>query len=543
MQVVAAVFADFEHNWLGGPARLEQPLLGRGVLAHTLRRLARVGGIDRRLLVIQPRDAARAAQALADCPAADMPELLSVDDGARPRRALIAAARKWNLHAWRGSPQATTFFDEFVDPLAVGRVLDATRADAALILDAHHAAFDPLLATALVEHYRLQVSETRFSFTQAPPGLAGIVLSRAFVRELLEEQSIVGLRFAYRPEAPRSDPITKAGCLRVPREVSQTPARFCADLAASTATLERALADCGVDADAATLCAWQRAASPDPLPRLVEIELTTRDPLPESRLRPRGARVKARELCDLAALERVARELAAFDDRLVVVGGHGDPLQCAQLPQALAILRRAGVCGIAVRTPLVDLSDEHLEALFAQRVDLIEVQLDANSAAPYAAVHGADAFERVLGNVRRIEALRVERRAACPIPVCSLIRHSATLPELEGFYDRWTAAHGWAVVRGFATFGGALPEDTLRVLSPPTRTACRRVAQGLTLLADGAATVCDQDLNAVQSLGDWRSSKVRELWSGTARNDICNAHAAGEWRRLAACAECDGWHG
>ncbi|MBU0617367.1 MAG: hypothetical protein KKI02_06605, partial [Planctomycetes bacterium] len=121
MDIVAAVFADFAETFLGGPSQLLARLGSRSVLAHTLTRLRRVSGLERRCLVVQPRDEEAATAVVRELGLTDSIDVLAVDDGARPRRRLLRCGRKWNLEGWRGSPLGTTWFDEYVEPLYVGR--------------------------------------------------------------------------------------------------------------------------------------------------------------------------------------------------------------------------------------------------------------------------------------------------------------------------------------------------------------------------------------------------------------------------------------
>src|SRR5690606_37804680 len=97
-------------------------------------------------------------------------------------------------------------------------------------------------------------------------------------------------------------------------------ARFRADTQASRAMLERGFAALGEDAGADALCRWLAEGGFDPaseLPVEVELELTTDDPLPDTTLRPRGGRVPRRAVADVAAVRRLAEELARLDDRLL----------------------------------------------------------------------------------------------------------------------------------------------------------------------------------------------------------------------------------
>lgn len=559
MKAVAAVFADFEETFLGRPATLLHELAGKPILRRTLERLVVVEGLAQRCLLVSARDADRAHALLTEWQLDAQIELLPSDPGRRPRRSLIRSARKWNLTGWRGSPLGMTWFDEFCEPLCAAIVLDHSQADAVLCLDAYMPLLDPRIATQMLARAAELEAEAKFLFTQAPPGLAGVLLRRGMVRELLESDTPLGLALAYRPEGPQGDPINRPPCLPLDPDILHTAARFTGDTQRSREVLEAGLAALGEAADARAWCRWHTALADDrppagvapngrctkplqpPLPDEIELELTTEDPLPGSLLRPRGPRVPPRQLTDIAALNRWLSEFAAYDDRLLVLGGHGDPLLHPDFPQVCQAARAAGICGLAVKTPLVELPEPALEALFVARVDLIQVLLDADSPGTYATVHGRDAFQTVISNIERVLNLRKERLSPQPIVVPTITRAAPTLHEIEPFYDRWIRVAGWAVIEGYAEFGGKLGPDSLLSAVPSFREPCRRLSRRLMLLADGTVSTCDQDVAGRQPLGEWRSTAIRECWQGNAHQVLCAAQARLDFAALPVCQACKEW--
>ena len=423
-------------------------------------------------------------------------------------------------------------------------MLEHYACEGVLCLDGHMPVLDPHIATAMLAQQRECDADARMMFTQAPPGLAGVILRRELTRELLEQNVPLGLLLSYRPEIPRGDPINQPVCTSVDAGVTHTAARLTADTRRSRELLSAALAELGDDVDAGELCAWLRQPQRDPigpLPLEVELELTTEDPLPETSLHPRGARVPSRCLSDLDAVERIAAELADYDDRRIVLGGHGDPLAHPQFAEVCRRIRAAGVCALGVVTPLVNLSDENLAALLDNTVDIVQVRLDANTAETYRRLHGADHFARVVANVERIEKLRQERMSPEPIVACSLTRFAATIDELEPFYDRWIQATGWAVIEGYNDYGGLLPDDSLLATVPPTREPCRRLNSRMMLLADGVASACSQDYRGEQAVGEWLSERIASIWRGASLTRIRQSHSDLSIADVPICPRCREW--
>ncbi|MFN0135837.1 MAG: radical SAM/SPASM domain-containing protein [Phycisphaerae bacterium] len=538
MKIVSAVFADFAEPFLGGASALATPIAGESIIVRTLRRQAAITECDEHYLVVRPRDEALARAAVAAASVGDRITVLPIDDGNRPRRELIRAARKWSLDSWRGTPLGTTWFDEYVEPLAVARVLDHAQAFAALCLDGCMPLLDVEIANGMVAYQRENADEAKFVFTQAPPGLAGIVLPREVTRELLETQSILGHLLTYRPEAPRMDLITRAPCFRIAAELAQNVGRVCGDTIASRRFVEAAIAANVGDATLASI-----AAPRSNVPEEVELELTTRDPLADTTLRPRGDRVPGRELVDIDAVARIARELAAATDTSrLVLAGCGDPLLHPQFAETLAGIRAAGVCAVCVTTPLVELTDRNLDALLSARVDTVEVLLDADTPETYAAVHRADQFDRVLANIERIQSARRELHSPWPIVIPSITRCAAAFREIEPFFDRWIRAVGTAVIRGHSRYGGAIAADALPGMTPLVRGSCRRLDNRLTLLADGRAIACDQDVAGTLSLGDWRRQSLSEIWHATARKNLYQSHRRMDLSAYPVCVSCSEWN-
>ena len=543
MKIVAAVFADFAETFLGGASQLNARLGSRTVIEHTLSRLMRAGGVDRRCLVVRARDEQAATAAVERIGASGELDVLAIDDGARRRRRLFRAARVWGLDCWRGSPLGTTWFDEYVEPFGVARVLDHYDAAAALCLDGHMPALDVGIATRMIAHQREHEAEARFVFTQAPPGFAGMILGREVTRELLEQSVHVGRLLSYRPEAPQQDPITKPPCYRVSSDVTQTSTRLTGDTIRGRELLGEAFAELGEEADAEVLCRWLRRPGNNRAGRLpveIEIELTTDDPLPRTTLRPRGDRVSARRVQDIDAVIRVARQLASYDDRLNVLAGHGDPLRHPGFAELCQQLRAAGTCGIGVETPLVELPQASLDAMLGN-VDVVEIRLDANCAATYQRVHGEDAFENVLRNIERIESARQTDQNPQPLIVCSMTRCEATLPEIDRFFDRWTHATGWAVLRGYNDYCGVLPADMLLSAGAAARVPCRRLDSRMMLLADGSAVICAQGIAGENVLGSWIEQPLEELWSGAALASARESHSRLALDNLVLCSRCGEW--
>lgn len=462
----------------------------------------------------------------------------------RPYASLVRTARKWSLDGWRGGLGGTCVMDEFTRSDELALLAHEQKADALFCSSAGSPLLDPALVDTLVQHAADTEEEARLTFTQAPPGLTGTVYRTDLLIEMAQKASPPGFVLSYKPAAPQMDLAFKSCCYTAPEAVRHASGRLIVDTERARRTVDDYLGS-GLPIEAERVGRWllerETSATPE-LPREVEIELTTDDQLSNALLRPRGEEVGRRGPIGLELIKKIADELSAFDDSLVVLGGFGEPLLHPDFGQVLDILAHSGVYGLAVRSNGLAL-DEHLAGLLIDhRVDVFNVVLDAWSRELYARVQGADLWERVRGNLVRLTQRRTERQCVTPILVPEMTKSVETVHELDAFFDGWVTETGCACINGYSHYAEQRPDRTVINMSPPTRSGCRRIRHRATVLADGRVAMCDQDFTGRYTVGDLHKESLAECWLGTKMRHARQRHADGHFDAGPLCASCEEWH-
>jgi len=566
MSVIAAILADLETSTIGTRSRLAGELVGVQVLRATVERVARAERIDA-VHVLCPQDQLeRCGAILEDTPSA----LHAVNAGPSPWQPVTRCARKWSLDGWRGGIGGSTCFDEYTDCRLLEGLLKAVRADWVLSVPSAGPLFDPGLADAMIERRLAAGDDVQLAFTQAPPGLAGVLLDAALVRELAEKNVPLGWLFSYQPDNPRKDLLFQSSCHEVPALLRYSTGRLIADTDRSMQRLADLLHTHRAP-DLETTGRWlinRDAMHTEPLPREIEIELTTDDPFPDALLRPRGERVGRRGPINTELVTRVVTELAGFDDALVVLGGFGDPLRHPLFCEILAAIRsheRNGrrLYGLAVRTAGIDLTDELIEAMIVAEVDVLNVVLDAWSPELYTALNApvrmaetavsrnsapavtsrtAPNLHSVVESIDRVARIRERRGSAAPIVVPEMTKARENVHELNAFYDGWIRRVGAATIAGHSHFAGQCMDRGVIHMAPPSRYPCRRLAQRCLVLADGRVAVCDQDFGGLHTVGSLHEHSLEEVWLGPEFERIRESHRAGRFDPTPLCTACEEWH-
>jgi len=550
MKVIAALYADLDRSPIGTRSRLAGELLGVPVLRRTVERLRRARRLDAIYVL---------------CPSAQLERCTSLVRGTgvvvRPTSGggpswgpLVQCARKWSLDGWRGGIGGACSFDEFTDPRVLSGLLGDVTADAVLSVPAAAALIDPVLADRIIEHADQAGDEIRLTFTQAPPGLAGVLLKADLIHELREKSTPLGWVFAYQPDVPRKDLIFQPCCCEIPLELRYAVGRLIADTDRTMEAIAALLRD-HPDPDLVTVGTWlavREASYVPPVPREVEIELTTDDPHPDAMLRPRGARLARRGPIDSRSVHEVVRAVCRYDDALVVLGGFGDPLRHPRFNEILETVRAAvpdgpGPYGLAVRTTAADLTEEHIAALIRHRVDVLQVLLDAWSPDLYGRLQSpgdpsAVSLENLRRRIEQVTALRQRATSVMPIVLPTMTKALDNLHELDEFHDGWMRRLGAVLIAGYGHYARQCQDRSVMCMAPPDRVPCRRIRSRCLVLADGRVTLCDQDLHGYHAVGSLSAQSLGEIWQGQGFSAVRAAHASGRFDPTPLCAACDEWH-
>lgn len=555
MPTLAVIMTDLERDAFGGPSRLGELLTGRSILAHTVARAARIDGIDR-IVIVHP--AGQAPLALLDRPADDYPKpvtTLPIESGLdEPASRHWRAARKWALTCWRGGLGGAVCYDEAQPAAAIGAAMDAHQAESALVVCAQWCAFDDKLAAAQLAQHRENPAAYKICFTQAPPGLSGLVVHRELVQQAAAHHGGFGQALAYNPRRAALDPVGRDVNVPVAPEVRDTFDRLSYDTPRSVALLRAVAEHLGerfIEADASMIAAAARAVREPAearLPQQVTLELTPRRAV-AGPITPQHHVTFDRPDIDAALAGRIVEQLGEVGDVVLRLGGLGDALLHPQWDQIVQAAHDAGVLAIAIETDLL-CETATLDRLLELPVDVVCVRFNADSPQTYAKVMGrlgtgeTDGFTTVANNLRHLMQQRNARweqgGVRLPWIVPHLIKTPETLKDMESFFDRWMIAEGHAVIQPAQTGCGLMPTQSPMSMAPPRRAPCRQLGERMSILSDGTVALCDQDWLGRHPLGDARVDTLANIWGNV--RDPARCHAEGRFNEVTLCASCEEWH-
>jgi hypothetical protein len=537
MNKVAAILSMLDEP-ADGRCSAARRFRGEAVLGWTLFRLRRAARIRQSAVLCWDDQEPLAA------PVAQEHEARCVAGGPRTAVATLGAlgaARRW-ADGWRGGLLGSCEFDRGFHGPWIAALAREMGAEAVVLIDPAAAMVDPGLIDALIDHAAAH-GQTEFCFSQAAPGLSGVLIGTETLGQLAASWGHPGTLVSYRPDSPMRDPISAASCAPVATPLARTTQRFTLDsqrqverISAATVHLNGELMQTEAEQLLYTLSCSPHQPT---MPREVVLELTVRR---QSRpiFAPATHLTIARP--DLARDDAVKllAELGTVDDARLILGGVGDPLLHDRVIELIDAAHQAGIAAIALETDLLGISAEVIDRLAESAVDIVSVNLPAITDRTYAAVMGVDGSKEAIENLRRLVAARQKRGCGTPLVVPTFVKTNVNLAEMENWYDHWVRSLGCAVIAGPGDYAGQIPDVSVLQMEPPRRRTCARLASRITIHSDGTAVCCEQDVLGKQAFGSIREDSLSQLWkkAGTIRGD----HAAGRWQQHPLCAACHDWH-
>lgn len=449
-RLTAFVLADAARNGLG----LKRDLLwhwadGRTRLAHTLDRLGaarRVAGV-----IVLTDDPQRAQAAAAGGPKGLRVEFRRIDSpDYRRRAASVAASRLWSRASWRGGIANLTCFDEAAHPGVLAAAMSHAGVDAGLVLGADWGLVDPGLIDAVALRHLENPGKHPIAFTQAPPGLAPMVISRAGAEQMARTSGFtgtIGALLGYVPAAAQADPIAKGVCVNVDARVRDTLWRCIPDTPALATTLAPL-----AGLDATSIAERLAGLAPD----VETVELT---------LDPDADPVAIDEALH-AGLE--GADCPSLSLRLNAGGGAALPAMTADAARAM------GYAGVHVRLGVDALGAGAVLASPGFGLDVLSVDLDADTSEALARRWGRSDIEAVREELcGMFDAAGGGTGLPHPWIVPRMTRRDSTYEQIEGFYARWIMTLGAAVID---TPLGAAPDDRIQPFNWPGGARARRLA-------------------------------------------------------------------
>jgi len=569
--VIGAVEVHPGLSRLGFPFDPLIPFGGRPLIARTVEAALRCGQVET-VAVLAPSGHAAAVEAALAC----LPECTGADAGAGgggrkrgrkerglsppaqgsaggrvvvvpcegedvPERSNVRRLRRMAPHSWRAGWAIPFAVAEGGNPRWLLQALQRFQAARAILFP--QAA--PFLRPDLVEAQIVEAARhpgAGACLSTAPPGVAGDILSRDYLSDVVRAALPIDAPMRFLPDRPERSLDNQGVFHWFPEAVSGFTTRLTAESARGLAILSR------IDAD---LRPERVEGAERWLERLSERGDILAGPVPEElrwwiTARRRGVSsidpglpgdFEGEPDIDPTLFRRACEELRGWQESRIVLRG-GEPLLHPRFGEILEAARGAGAGLVQVETDGLGL-DERTVDLLAASADVVVVSLDALRPETYRALRGIDGLEEASAGVERL--LERSARSGGPAVAVEMRIVAENESEREPFFDRWFVRTPFVVVRGPSDRAGQVPSRAVHPARTPRRIPCLQLLGTLAVLPDGRAVACENDYRGLFPVGDLRRESIEAIWSGPRLAELRAMHSSQTWDHHPLCSRCGDW--
>jgi radical SAM protein with 4Fe4S-binding SPASM domain len=217
------------------------------------------------------------------------------------------------------------------------------------------------------------------------------------------------------------------------------------------------------------------------------------------------------------------------------------PGETVMNPDAFEMIRYAGSKGIRMvfSTNATLMDGPMAEAILDSGLDHIIFSLNGTTRDVYASVHGVDAFDTAVANIRRFLDLKNKRKAATLVTI-QMVCLKQTLPQVSDFYRTWRGTPGVNSVR--------VKKDVVAVervqtgeSAPRTqrRNACARLWYGPVFIeTNGDVYASPGVLYKAPPVGNVMRNSLAEIWNNDKMQAMRRAHVSGDESPFPECVDC-----
>lgn len=193
----------------------------------------------------------------------------------------------------------------------------------------------------------------------------------------------------------------------------------------------------------------------------------------------------------------------------------GEPLINKDLEEYIRLAKEIGYTYVFLNTNAYFLDEKRAQTLLEAGIDSIKVSVNA-SKKNYELVHGIDAYERVIENIKTFDLCRKELKSSCKLYV-SYVAVKQTIDEVEELKEVLDGYIDEIIVMNANNRGGSISEIEERLYAGDDEFSfqypCSQLFNNVYVTAEGYMIICCQDFENLTVVADLHEETIYEAWN------------------------------
>jgi Radical SAM superfamily/Iron-sulfur cluster-binding domain len=266
-----------------------------------------------------------------------------------------------------------------------------------------------------------------------------------------------------------------------------------------------------------------------PLPEIVQIE-STNICNAKCVFCPRDDMERKQGIMEMALFRKVVDECAELGIEHVRMHNYGEPFVDRALVDKVRYAKQKGIPQVGMISNGSLITEAASRGMIEAGLDAINISVDASGKETFESTRVGLKYDKVIGNVERLIALREAAGSRRPKLILSFVRQGNTEDE-QAFIEHWRRRADKIHVTDLHNWAGTLNQRS------DVNYPCYRPWLTFTALWDGRVSLCCADFDGKTILGDLRTATIREIWNSERYRALRREHL--ESGGPAICQSCD----
>lgn len=255
---------------------------------------------------------------------------------------------------------------------------------------------------------------------------------------------------------------------------------------------------------------------------------------------PRTKSVRKKGMIDEKLFNRLIQEVYDFGAREMSFHFSGDPFLHPKLAEYVKKAKDVGYSYVYIDTNGSNATPERIRDVIDAGVDSIKFSVNAGTKETYEFIHGADAFDKVISNIRYCNNYRKQANQQMKLFVsCVYTKYTQTekekVSELFDFCDE-------VIFQPASDFSGVMPEVNELLKGEGNNNyanmcPCPMVFGGIYITYEGYLAACCTNFDNHVVVADLNKISLREAWYGERMTELRNRHLQNNLKGL-VCYNC-----
>lgn len=241
---------------------------------------------------------------------------------------------------------------------------------------------------------------------------------------------------------------------------------------------------------------------------------------------------------DFNLYKKLIDDSVKFGIKSISLQGYGEPLLHNKLIDMIYYAKEKGISDVRFDTNAFLLNDKLSEDIIKSGLDVILFSVHGLDRESYRKVHGVDAFDKCVNNIRKFMEIRNKLKEEKPKIIIQTTRSIYSKDSIGKASELFKNIADELSYSECNWCSGFCKENISLVKSIPRTVPCSSLHKMLFIHWDGGVSACCDDFDGMMNVGNIKDTNLDSLWNNKKMKKFKMMHLLGKYKDMPFCRNC-----